>query len=675
LWYDAKRQSEPGVEAGYAEGPYYFKYAFLNCLPFFRAFGNFRPDCTYSFTWNNVTRQIRNPYYDPNYDLLYQWITDITLPDGRLPALEDSYTDMAMPELAIAGKAQYVRNFYPKNMEPVQLKTLDAQLDGTVDLRANYLAANVSAGVTTDASLTALPSSGNLVFRSGNGFRGNYLHVYGKNGNVLNNSGGHNHGDAGSFILYGQGQLLALDAGYLKYDRRGEVGNATNHNLVLVDGAGPLIGSSGAANDAAAYVKNTFNLSTLQYGEVQTAYNGANIIRKTLSVRGEYYLMADFISAAAAHNFTWQLHGFGLENGTVSQGVFTDNSLNHEGSWQKNGVTLKAHVTANGGASSYTKTNSIHETTYDQAASHTTFLVKKDNVSQTQFLAALQTDSLQTAATTTLSVPGLAALVTASATYTDLSFTQPDTVLKTVSTPALANSVKSDANFTFFSVDNSGDLGQLFLQNGTKLFYGTDLVLQASKRADIAWEQLAKGEYQGHVNKSATLLVNTGKRPDKVSGQYLTSWNYNASSATITAIFSQPSDFKLTIAQTPLPVTLVKFEAKEKQGKAELTWQTVSENANAGFKVQRAADGKNWETIASLAGQGTTAKTTTYNFTDQTHLSGRIYYRLKQTDLDGTFTFSGIKSVMLSEPAQTTATIYPNPASNYLEISLEQAEA
>jgi hypothetical protein len=52
LWKDAKRQSEPGIIAGYAESPYYFKYGFINCLPFIRAMGNFLPDNSLEYTFN-----------------------------------------------------------------------------------------------------------------------------------------------------------------------------------------------------------------------------------------------------------------------------------------------------------------------------------------------------------------------------------------------------------------------------------------------------------------------------------------------------------------------------------------------------------------------------------------------------------------------------------------------
>ncbi|MFC5270923.1 T9SS type A sorting domain-containing protein [Adhaeribacter terreus] len=674
MWRNAARQSEPGIVAGYAEGPYYFKYAMENCLPFFRAFGNFLPDSTYSFTWNGSTRQIRNPYFDPNYDLLYQWMTDIAMPDGRLPALEDSYIDMAMPELALTGKPQFVKDFYPQNMEPAQLKSLNQQLDGTVDLRANYLAANINPAPQTEKTLTSFPEAGNLVFRSGSGFTGNYLHLYGKNGRALSNSGGHNHGDASSFILYSQGQLLALDAGYLNYNRRAEVGNASNHNLILVDGNGPQIGTSGAPNDAEAFIENTFETQALGYGEVRTTYSGANITRKTINVRGEYYLMADFISAAAPHNFTWQLHGFGLENGAAAQGTFTENAANHEGTWQKNGVSLKAHVTASGGATTYSKTASAHEITYNQAQDHTAFLVQKDNVSATQFLAALQPYTVSTAATSTLSLPNMAGLTNVSAGFTDIAFTQADTVLQTVTTNILPEPVKADANFTLFSVDNAGAFAQLFLQNGTTLFYGTEKIIESSRRANITWSQNAPNEFQGYVNKAATLNVSVAQQPNSVSGQNLTSWTYDATNQTLQATFSQPSDFQYKVAPAPLPVEMVGFWAEKVNNKVKLSWQTASEKNSKLFRVQRSADARNWKTIGEKTAQGHSSSLTTYEYIDLPDFSGLVYYRLAQEDLDGTLSFSAVKVVAFEKPISGTLQLYPNPAAQQLFLKLETLE-
>ncbi|UOQ82262.1 hypothetical protein [Hymenobacter sp. 5414T-23] len=191
LWQDAGRQSDAQSIAGYAEGPYYFKYAFLNCLPFFRAMGHFLPDDSRIYTYGNISRTIQNPYFDSRYDKLYHWITSILMPDGRFPALEDSYIDMGMPELALTGKAQYVRPLALTKLDGRQMNSLTAQLrDLPVDMRAAYLAAQLTPTQPAQPRLTALPQSGNLVFRSGADSLANYLHVYGKNGLAQTNSGG-----------------------------------------------------------------------------------------------------------------------------------------------------------------------------------------------------------------------------------------------------------------------------------------------------------------------------------------------------------------------------------------------------------------------------------------------------------------------------------------------------
>jgi hypothetical protein len=147
LWRDAQRQSDSTQVAGYAEGPYYAKYALLNCLPFFRALGNFLPDGSQAYTFGGTTRHLRNPYFDPKYTRLYDWLTAIMLPDGRLPALEDSYVDMGMPELALTGRAEYVKPMYFSKLSGTNMASALAQLrDATVDMRAAWLAAAVLPG-------------------------------------------------------------------------------------------------------------------------------------------------------------------------------------------------------------------------------------------------------------------------------------------------------------------------------------------------------------------------------------------------------------------------------------------------------------------------------------------------------------------------------------------------
>lgn len=676
LWRDAKRQSDSTAIAGYAEGPYYFKYAFLNVLPFIRAMGNFLPDSRGLYTYNSVSRSIRNPYYDPKYDLLYDWVSAILMPDGRYPALEDSYIDMGMPELALTGKSQYVQPLHLKNLAANQLNSLTTQLrDLTVDMRAAYLAANITPAEAAHNTLTALPKSGNLVFRSGNDSLANYLHLYGKNGLAQSVTGGHNHGDASSFILHAKGQLLALDAGYLSSSRRDSVGKATNHNLILVDGAGPAIGTDGTTNDAEAFIQHTFNTRQLAYGEVSTVYWEANITRKTLQVRKTYYLLADFVSAPAAHNYTWQLHGYGLEGGTATTGTFTDDlATQQEGTWQKNGVNLKAHVTATGGANTYSKATNIHEVTYNSSEKHTTLLVQQNGVAQTQFLSLLYPYTTTPATVTTTSTPTIAALAAADMGYKDIAWAQADTTTTTYANSSSPENITSDARLTFFSLDKADNFAQAFVEQGKMVQYGSNPVLQSTKRANISWQQTDAAHYEGYVSRSTRLAVALPAFPSVVAGANITEYSYDPEARTLAISFSGPSTFGVIIQDKALPVKLINFEASRHGQAVHIRWQTATENQNSGFTLLRKAEGaKNFENIGFVPGKGNSQTRNQYAFEDHTAPITMIYYRLVQTDFNGKTETSPLVAVPGQNTPHAQLEVAPVPATDYLQVNLRGA--
>ncbi|MDQ3535821.1 MAG: heparinase II/III-family protein, partial [Bacteroidota bacterium] len=76
------------------------------------------------------------------------------------------------------------------------------------------------------------------------------MHLHAEKGRALLETDGHNQADETSFIIHSHGQLLALDPGYLSWGRRNELGNAQNHNMVLINGVGPSKGEPGNTNGA-----------------------------------------------------------------------------------------------------------------------------------------------------------------------------------------------------------------------------------------------------------------------------------------------------------------------------------------------------------------------------------------------------------------------------------------
>ncbi|QNE38931.1 T9SS type A sorting domain-containing protein [Hymenobacter sp. NBH84] len=670
LWQDAQRQSDPAAVAGYAEGPYYFKYAFLNCLPFFRAMGHFLPTGALPYTFNGTTRTIPNPYFDPRYDRLYQWITAILMPDGRFPALEDSYVDMGMPELALTGNPAYVRPLHLSKLAPNQLNSLTAQLrDITVDMRAPYLAANITPTPTPSIPLTALPQSGNLIFRSGSDSLASYLHLYGKSQQARTTSGGHRHADVGSFALHAYGQLLALDAGYLSFDRRNEVKEATSHNMVLVDGAGP----ASDATSAVGTVQHTFQTEKLSYGEVQSAYAGTTVTRKAMFVRNSYYLLADFVQSSAPHAYTWQLHGYGLENGTATTGTFQNNPAAHEGTWLKNGVQLLAHVTATAGATSYATTTSAHEVTYNTPENHTTLLVRKEGSAQTQFLAALYpyTDqpTLSPSTTSTSTTAGLAL----ASDFQDVVFAQSDTVLARDESDLLPQAVSADGLLTFYSLDKADQFAQLFLQQGTTIRYGSATMLASSRRADISWQRLSTNLYGGYVSRATTLMLPMATAPQIVMGTGVAEYQYDAAAQQLRVTLAEATEFRVaTTPGTPLPVVLTSFGAQRQEVGVQLRWQTATESQNWGFTIQRSTDGVTFATLTSVARAGTSNAAHRYAYHDATAPQTLTYYRLQQQDHDGTVGYSPIVAVAASP---STLTVAPIPAQDFLTVTYPDSPA
>lgn len=91
-------------------------------------------------------------------------------------------------------------------------------------------------------------------------------------------------------------------------------------------------------------------------------------------------------------------------------------------------------------------------------------------------------------------------------------------------------------------------------------------------------------------------------------------------------------------ASSPLPISLVKFEAEKLAEKVKLTWVTATEINNQKFIVERAADGEDFAAIAEVRGAGNSKELNEYIMVDANPLKGTAYYRLTQVDFDGTST-------------------------------------
>ncbi|MBJ6109670.1 hypothetical protein JAO73_11645 [Hymenobacter sp. BT523] len=127
--------------------------------------------------------------------------------------------------------------------------------------------------------------------------------------------------------------------------------------------------------------------------------------------------------------------------------------------------------------------------------------------------------------------------------------------------------------------------------------------------------------------------------------------------ATLSGVSSFPL-FALGNGLTPLPVTLTQFAAQRTgPGTVRLTWTTALEQHNAGFDVERSADGQTFHRVAAVAAQGGN-RPATYGYNDLDAASS-AFYRLKQRDTDGSHRFSAVVYVA---GAGSPYAVVPNPS-------------
>lgn len=136
----------------------------------------------------------------------------------------------------------------------------------------------------------------------------------------------------------------------------------------------------------------------------------------------------------------------------------------------------------------------------------------------------------------------------------------------------------------------------------------------------------------------------------------------------VTATFSTGfSGFGVGDPGSPaLPVQLLSFTGVKDNNHSLLKWITASEFNNDHFDVETSKDGINFYRIGAVQGKGTTFDRQNYNFTDNLPANGANYYRLKQVDIDGHFTYSNIVLLSFDRKDTRNLVFYPNPVTDKL---------
>lgn len=119
------------------------------------------------------------------------------------------------------------------------------------------------------------------------------------------------------------------------------------------------------------------------------------------------------------------------------------------------------------------------------------------------------------------------------------------------------------------------------------------------------------------------------------------------------------------------PVEWLDFVAEQVSGNALLRWTTAQELNNQLFEIERSLDGRMFTQIGTQAAAGFSDQPVHYQFWDRELLSlkqGLVFYRLRQVDYDGGFSFSEIRSLTLDATVHLSASLFPNPAQDQTRL-------
>jgi hypothetical protein len=112
----------------------------------------------------------------------------------------------------------------------------------------------------------------------------------------------------------------------------------------------------------------------------------------------------------------------------------------------------------------------------------------------------------------------------------------------------------------------------------------------------------------------------------------------------------------------PLPVKLLSFACTNSVKGNLLSWTTASEQNNQFFCIQRSNNANQFSQIGMVNGNGNSINLHSYSYIDSVISTNVVYYRLKQTDADGKFTYSSIVRIEPQDRDLQELVVYPNPA-------------
>ena len=332
----------------FSEGPSYMVYSAVNHLPFFLQYDRFTDgeDATFQKRQCNLFGQnctytpvfVTNPIENSTLLSISNWWINIRMPNGKCPPIDDSFEKGFFNGL-MAGALGDGELAWDWLNAPEIPYCSEYCADISADMICSY-----------DDSVTPTePDRGPSIVNSEDAFAvfrtdwtedASYALLLAENGVARIGGNLHEQADTLSFLYYSQGQMLAIDPGYIRWEERHLVRYGVDHNIVAVDGSGPPAPMILPFGGVDAFIRLYDLENQPQFAVANTTYAQTDWVRAFFFYDG-FALVGDFLQSGQQHSYDFLLHGNG---GGDTGGTYT--SLVDGAQWETNGISLDLTLVA-----------------------------------------------------------------------------------------------------------------------------------------------------------------------------------------------------------------------------------------------------------------------------------------------------------------------------------------
>lgn len=142
-----------------------------------------------------------------------------------------------------------------------------------------------------------------------------------------------------------------------------------------------------------------------------------------------------------------------------------------------------------------------------------------------------------------------------------------------------------------------------------------------------------------------------------------------ADTSTYTASMANPDGCSI------LPLQISALQALCQYNQVLLYWNAYAQSNARSFTIEYSRDGQTFATAGEVAAAGTNNQTTSYQYTHYTSETGNLFYRIRETAVDGTIYYSSVVLVKTGNATNVITQVFPNPFADNLQISLQLQNA